>query len=123
MGEWQDMQKQPDTKLRDLLKRLACGEPDLAGAVPGVRVLKLLYTSILKFRATGCAKMVIYFSNNVALQATNDLALAFPLACSFADVGERWFMASHTNDSNAVERGIGLSVPTTIQPKAVGLAT
>jgi hypothetical protein len=82
--------------------------------------LRLLYLSSgeqCRFRSTTLVKD---FAGDVALQAPDNLSVAFSLFFALADVGNGVRVVSHSNDSYPVEGDICLPVATPIEPEAVG---
>ena len=60
--------------------------------------LKLLYLSTCYFADLRAAKMVEDFPDDVAFEAANYFSFTFSLTGTLFDVGERRFMAAHTDD-------------------------
>jgi hypothetical protein len=67
--------------------------------------------------------MSIYFTHDVAFQASNNLTFGFSILGSFTNVGNRGFVISHPHNSDAVERGVSLPVATSVQSESVCFAT
>ena len=55
------------------------------------------------------------FADDVAFQAPNDLALAIAFDGAFGNVALCSFMIPHSDDGDAVECGIGLSVTAPVE--------
>ena len=66
--------------------------------------------------------MAINLAYDVALEAAHDLAPCFSFCGSSGDIGFRFFVVSHADDGNRVERCIRLAVAASIQTHAVCLA-
>lgn len=84
--------------------------------------LKLLYLSRgvdLVFRP---AQMGEDFPDNVAFQASYDLACVLSLLSTFADIGKCRRVASHSDDGDTVESSIGLTITATIKPEPIGFS-
>jgi hypothetical protein len=81
--------------------------------------LKLLYSSSGDLRQFGNAELAVDFADDVAFQTANDFTLTLPIFCAFLDISERWFVASHPDDGDAVQGCIGLPVSASVQSKAV----
>jgi hypothetical protein len=84
--------------------------------------LMLLYLSSGASHGVRHTKMSVDFANDVAFQASYDLALTFTVDSSLCHVSLCRPMISHSDDGHAVECGIGLPVPAAIQAHAVSLA-
>ena len=59
------------------------------------------------------------FADDVSFQATDNLAVALSFFLAFADIGQRGRVVAHPNDCDPIERGVGLSVATTIESMPV----
>ncbi|KMK64638.1 hypothetical protein IMCC21224_13173 [Puniceibacterium sp. IMCC21224] len=77
--------------------------------------LKLLYSSSLDLGQFWDAKLAIDFADDVAFQATNNLAFALPVFGAFLDISQCRFMASHSDNGDTIERSIGLAIATPVQ--------
>ena len=84
--------------------------------------LKLLYSSSSNFQLFGRADLVIYFANDIAFEASDDFAFALALLCSFFDVCERGFMATHSDNCYTIEGSICLPIAASVEPMTVGHA-
>ncbi|AEI95577.1 hypothetical protein RLO149_c036520 [Roseobacter litoralis Och 149] len=64
--------------------------------------LKLLYLSNGDLSRFGHAGLAVDLLDDLAFQATNDLAFTLPILYAFLDMGERWRVASHPDVGVAV---------------------
>src|SRR3712207_7041336 len=66
--------------------------------------------------------MAGHLAGHEALEAADDLPLAPPLGGAAPDVVDGGLMGAHPHDDDAVEGGVGLPLPTAVQPMPAGLA-
>jgi hypothetical protein len=85
--------------------------------------LKLLYLSSGRGRRFWRTNMSIYFTYDVAFQASNNLTFGFSIPGSFTNVGNRGFVISHPHNGDTVERGVRLPVAASVQSEPVCFAT
>ena len=76
--------------------------------------LKLLYLSSGKAGCFWPAELAEYLAHDVAFEAANDFPFALPIFCSFSDIGERGFMASHPDNRDTVKSCVGLPVSASV---------
>ena len=84
--------------------------------------LKLLYSSSGDLSYFWDAKLAVDFANDVAFQATTDFAFALSVFCTFFNISQSWFVASHPDNGHAIKGGVGLSISASVQSEAVCFA-
>ena len=64
--------------------------------------LKLLYSSSGDLSCFRYTELAVDFADDLAFQASNDLAFALSVFRAFSDICKCRFVASHSNDSNTI---------------------
>jgi hypothetical protein len=85
--------------------------------------LKLLYSSGSNLDHFWNTELAVDFADEVALQASNNLAFTFPILCAFLDISKRRFVAVHPDDGDTVECIVRLSVSASVEADAVRFPT
>ena len=67
-------------------------------------------------------RMPVDFTNDVSLQASNDLALALSVSSSFGHASPCRLVIAHADDGYPIEGRIGLAIATAVQAHAVRVA-
>ncbi len=70
----------------------------------------------------GTAELAKDLTCDEALEAADDLPLAFSFGGAALEVAERGLVSAHTHDHDTVEGGVGLAVPAAVEPMPAGLA-